>query len=208
VTSGISSTDRVWNLNSLFDPDFTGAGHQPRQYDSWSGIYARYLVTRVDVELTVRQRAAHGIGVVVVPTNGSTALTAAGYPAELRRASKVMVTSSNQPPAFHKGTYLPAAINGVSEAVYRADDRFQSSIGASPTESLCLHTFVYALDGATTVDMEYTLLMTFHAEFFDLVNPGISLLDRALLSSSLPAHVEEKESENVYEVVRRVVARR
>ncbi len=34
----------VYRMGSLFDPDYTGVGHQPMCYDQWSAIYRRYTV--------------------------------------------------------------------------------------------------------------------------------------------------------------------
>ena len=31
-------------MNSLFDPDFTGTGHQPYYFDQFATIYQRYTV--------------------------------------------------------------------------------------------------------------------------------------------------------------------
>lgn len=40
----------VFRANSLFDPDFTGVGHQPRGFDQLMALYERYVVTGVKVE--------------------------------------------------------------------------------------------------------------------------------------------------------------
>lgn len=33
-----------FRANSVFDPDFTGTGHQPMGFDEWSALYERYTV--------------------------------------------------------------------------------------------------------------------------------------------------------------------
>lgn len=55
-TSG-SIGKQTWNMNSIFDPDSTGAGHQPLWHDTLIGIYNHYSVT--SATLRVRFIATH-----------------------------------------------------------------------------------------------------------------------------------------------------
>lgn len=36
--------DKIFMANSLFDPDFSGTGHQPLGFDEWMRLYNRYRV--------------------------------------------------------------------------------------------------------------------------------------------------------------------
>jgi len=178
LTNGLNTfAVQTWSLNSAFDPDVTGGGHQPRFFDTYAGIYARYVVTGVHVRVCVRQRAAHGLGVVFLPTNGTPTLNPAGYPQEYRRASPVRITSSNQPPVEFDVRIDPAAIAGVSHSTYMSDDRFQSGVATSPTEIINGSFFVYNLDGATAVDAEYSATLKYDVEFYDLAVPGPSIME-------------------------------
>jgi hypothetical protein len=40
-----------FRLNSCFDPDFTGTGHQPMGFDQWAAYYNHYVVESVDYEV-------------------------------------------------------------------------------------------------------------------------------------------------------------
>lgn len=62
--------EKVWRLNSLFDPDETGVGHQPYGRDQMAGLYNRYKVLSADVTLTVLNRSG------TVPTIFAAMLTA------------------------------------------------------------------------------------------------------------------------------------
>ncbi len=49
-----------FRLNSLFDPNYTGTGHQPYQYDQLTGIYNNYIVERTHFKITFRNSDAAG----------------------------------------------------------------------------------------------------------------------------------------------------
>lgn len=38
-----------FRANSVFDPDFTGVGHQPLGFDQWAAVYGAYRVTKCTV---------------------------------------------------------------------------------------------------------------------------------------------------------------
>lgn len=44
-------TNQSWSMNSAFDPDYTGGGHQPQGFDEYSALYDSYRVNYVDVEI-------------------------------------------------------------------------------------------------------------------------------------------------------------
>lgn len=45
-------------VNSLYDPDTTGGGHQPMGFDQLAAIYNRYLVTGAKLSCTFESRTA------------------------------------------------------------------------------------------------------------------------------------------------------
>jgi hypothetical protein len=45
IGSTLGSTGSyVFRANSVYDPDYTGVGHQPMGYDVWAGQYTHYIV--------------------------------------------------------------------------------------------------------------------------------------------------------------------
>lgn len=51
--TGIGFTsNHTFRCNGVFDPDFTGIGHQPMSYDQWATIYNKYTV--VGAKITVK----------------------------------------------------------------------------------------------------------------------------------------------------------
>lgn len=46
--------NHVFNLGSIFDPDYTGVGHQPAFHDQWATLYNRYRVIGVRYKVIFR----------------------------------------------------------------------------------------------------------------------------------------------------------
>jgi len=178
VAAGVAFSDKIWNINSVFDPDQSGVGHQPRYFDQMALIYNRYRVISATFDLSVRQRATHGISVLLVPNNSTSGFSSSTIPAELRRSGVVRITSSNQPPVVFRTKFEPWAVTGVTREQYLADDRFQALTSANPSEAICAHQYVESMDGSTTVDYEYMMQIVYEVEFFDALDTGTSLLAR------------------------------
>lgn len=52
-TSGTIGALQQFKINSIYDPDLTGAGSQPLGRDTWAGIYNYYKVLETHVKYTV-----------------------------------------------------------------------------------------------------------------------------------------------------------
>lgn len=52
---GIMDTN-IWRANSLYDPNYTGVGHQPRGFDQFMGLYTRYEVLGSMIKITANNR--------------------------------------------------------------------------------------------------------------------------------------------------------
>jgi len=49
---GAALAYNTWNMNSLYDPDQTGTGHQPCGFDTMAAMFSRYLVTSAKLTAT------------------------------------------------------------------------------------------------------------------------------------------------------------
>lgn len=52
ISAAGATNVNVYRINSLFDPDFTGTGDQPRYFDQYMALYDRYLVLGARVKCT------------------------------------------------------------------------------------------------------------------------------------------------------------
>lgn len=164
--SATTPIDYVFNLNSIFDPNVTSAGHQPYGHDTYQTLYNRYRVFRCDYILTL---GCSGIYRVIVGANNTqTAYTNAQLAAESPNF-RTFVTTPNTPMII-RGSYNLPRLNGSTPQQYKSDDRFQAQFGADPTENLCLHVVnsevaTNASPGANLI--LYNITLIYHVEMFD-----------------------------------------
>jgi hypothetical protein len=74
-----------FRLNSIFDPDMTGTGHQPRGHDQWATIYSKYCVVGAKVKVEpIYSSSSTGAGNTEVTIKGyiDDDITATNYSAE------------------------------------------------------------------------------------------------------------------------------
>jgi hypothetical protein len=192
----VTYSDTVYNLNSVFDPENTGVGHQPRGFDVLAGLYNKYRVFKCRSRMELRQRAAHGISGLLLPSNSSTGLTTADLPMEAPRATRIPVTGASQPIPFVDVTYDCAQILGQTRAQYAANEDTSALVTANPAEGVFLHAFQWQLDSTTVLDCEFTHYLTYEVEFFDRKFDGPSSIARELVElqqqvDHLQAHMDE-----------------
>ncbi len=172
---GVAQEDRVYRLNSLFDPEFTGVGHQPYGYDQMAAFYNRYRVLKASWIVTMIPTG----GVInphllcVVPTNVTSTFTNGDLMTETPYAkygwSKVQHTaaSAGPDPVIIKGSINLGRLYGVSQATLKSDDRFAADFDSDPAEAAALHVGVFSAAGGTVVSYAYHIRITYTAEMYD-----------------------------------------
>lgn len=150
-------------LNSLFDPNYTGTGHQPFGFDQLTALYSRYRVYKCKWQITAE--ANDRFQMAVLPVNGAQTFSSASLASEYPHSMTKMYSIGGSAIVFRGACYLPR-LGGDKRAEYRSDDRFQAQIGASPTEVMNLH--IVANNTATgTIALAFNITLIFYAELFD-----------------------------------------
>jgi hypothetical protein len=136
-----------WRTNSLFDPNFTGTGHQPYGFDQMKTYYASYLVTSSKISVECLSSAAVVcLAGVFTSAESSTGVTTADGMMEPGKGQGGLLYS-NSTRGFETKWSL-ASIADHDPADYSA------LITASPANSDFFTVFVqdaYALAGSATV---------------------------------------------------------
>lgn len=162
--------DYVFNLNSTYDPDRSGVGHQPYGRDTYNTLYNRYRVFAVSGIL--KTAAITPANVSIVATNSAVTMTNSSLVNEMPFSQSRSV-STNQVSSIKFKYYLPK-ITGVSSTTYKSDDSYQALSSADPTELICLHILGTDLLGAGTNQLYHDLTINYHVEWYDPIPLGQS----------------------------------
>lgn len=160
----------IFNLNSLYDPDRTGVGHQPYGYDPISNLYNRYRVISCGWRVHNPTGATGSAIITASLPNNDLGMTFANTGEMLENPrTKYIVQNPGAPVVALRGkSYLPKLM-GRTRSQYMADDNYQAIVTASPSELglLYLQTF-NSLSGDAIGGIGLTVLLEFTVEFFDL----------------------------------------
>lgn len=180
-TPGVAAEDFAFNLNSIFDPNRTGVGHQPMGRDQLAAFYNRYRVTDCKWVVDIVPQAGVGaIAVVLVPNNEAASLagniqTAIETTYAQYKVSDHLATSvaTDERHLHFTGSMHLAKLYGVTDAVQLAENRFAAEMGADPAEIAVLHVITFNLDGNAAV---YNLLvrLIYTVECYDRIQLSAS----------------------------------
>lgn len=167
ASTSAGNTSWRFNLNSVFDPNRTGTGHQPYGFDQLAALYNRYRVIATSYTITCSSTTAP-IRYAVIPCNESKTFGSLSEICENPRSRFMLQNPGGPLRQIHGKTYLPALV-GRTKAQYMADDRYQAITSADPAELAVLH-IAAATIGDTFQAVDLCITMEFLVEFFDL-NP-------------------------------------
>lgn len=159
-----------FNLNSIYDPNSTGTGHQPYGFDTLATLYNRYRVIscgwRIQVNWT-SNNTAQPVLVGAIPANEALTFLSLAELRENPRAKYINQNYGAETIALTGKSYIPSLV-GRNKAQYMADDRYQALINSSPNELAILNvvTGPNGLDSPASATIQIVLEYT--VEFFDI----------------------------------------
>lgn len=156
--NGINNPDfHTFRLNSTFDPDETGVGHQPKGRDVMAGIYNDYTVTgcKYNVQFVSASSAKQLVGCLIT-TNATLGAT-------FDSQNEIMETKS----PYNKKRMLYSTTDSVKQEKVgivgyvpmskfalatqgSLSDQFTTGVGANPANSVRLHIWCQNEDGSPT----------------------------------------------------------
>lgn len=161
--------------NSIFDPNFTGLGHQPLWHDTLFLMYANYRVCGMKYRLSVVNSNTNQLGNIMVEhANGGPQSPGVGETTIMeRRATRTYSLNAAQAaPVIIKGFLHPAKPYGLTRNDFMADAGFEAAMGANPTKNS--HVNFYAVTRNSTAIFNCHVTIDYYVEFTNRILTGQS----------------------------------
>lgn len=176
--AGGTATRKQFRLNSLFDPDLSGVGHQPFRFDQFVAMgYNNYVVHAVKV-LIIPQfstSAASGCPLITARIDAG-GVSAGDSNTEIERSFKYMfldnMGQNNGATAWMSCIQTPRHIKfyrKIKTLLGRKIDLAAdgAAVSANPTTSLLLNLLGLDSKDAATIEVRCNVIMTFYAQFYN-----------------------------------------
>lgn len=173
ITLGPAATPsaQVFALNSLFDPDFSGIGHQPSYFDLYATAYARYFVHEVSMEVLLVNDSAEAVYWVAAYSDQNTSANSIEQLAEGKYAITGVLGEATA--VSTKRIIMPtlkiSQLMGVPDRILEADPNMYSNVGSSPTDIAWGIFKIASVDGTTSITCHAKFVLTFRVLFKDLL---------------------------------------
>jgi len=166
-----AAAKQVMRMNSLFDPDFTGTGHQPYYFDQLSALYKRYVVrgcklvaefSMIPSAITTTNPSGPGLIGVVSDDDGTTSTTLSTL-LESSSCRHQLISGANGGPAVKTMTlfYSPEREIGLPWT----DDTVSAGVTANPSKPWFGTVFFAEAGLATQSSVIVKLTMEFFVTF-------------------------------------------
>lgn len=168
---GIATDERLFNLNSTFDPDRTGTGHQPMGRDQLLGtLYGKYRVHSVRYRIEIDNVSNASALFYASMSNDTTAINSPIYnPLEqpMTQVKMAKFVSGQAVPVVLSGSVRLWDILGRSREQYLTDDVTGAPYTTDPSEIIVLKVGASTLDGGTVIIYQYTIQLDMIVQLYD-----------------------------------------
>lgn len=162
----------IFRGNSVFDPDFTGSGHQPLGYDQWSAFYNRYRVhgssIRVDYQSQGSTEATGHVMYLVYPTQVSTGSSSISQAMEQPYSKYKCGSNDTLQTCVITHRQTTAGFLGY-QSVEDSDD-LQAAVNTNPAHNWYWSVSQCPVNLSSNTDTNFSVRLIYDVEFFDRVN--------------------------------------
>lgn len=172
-TSGVQS-QYVYRLNSIFDPDLTGTGHQPMFRDQFNTVYNQYAVISSKIKYTVINTTAT-MAMVVGQANDDNGSISAAFLDNLEKPhgfnTVLTIPSGSRSQTVFYNTFDCKRDLGIDPY---ASQTYKTSTASNPVEGYNNALWAIPFDGATTGTLQFLVSIEYIVMFTELADVSTS----------------------------------
>jgi len=176
LTGSASPGSQVFRLNSLHDPDQTGTGHQPLDYDQVTLIYNQYCVTHATVNFQLFNGASPAARVVIAVSDRDTSANVFDDVSEGTYAVPHILGSNVSGSSAWSFTRKINLSQVLGQRRIDSDPYLYANVGSNPVDGVYCWISAQALDLASSISVYGQVTITYHASFKERQDPTQSLL--------------------------------
>ncbi len=170
--SGSCGSIKIFSLNSLFDPDQGGVGHQPYGYDQLATLYNRYKVNAVLVTTVFTDPSEDGLVVAAQFQSHNNAYDMVGKTPRQLKEQPMSVTRTINNSGSQKVTVKQFfgihTVSGLTKLQFDADnDIFTASVNLSPSIQPRYHIGICSDRLTAGASMIARTSITFYSKMYD-----------------------------------------
>lgn len=174
LSPGATYCQYTFRGNSLFDPDYTGTGHQPMYFDQYTAIYNKYRVLASSITIDAADVSGDS-ALYMICTPNTDVLTATSIPLVMEQTGSVaprMIPIAQRGPMPKLKLFATTRkVMGLSKGEIN-DDTYSATSGANPSNIWYWNIFFSSVDDVHHVIASVIVKLTYYVQFYDRL-PGI-----------------------------------
>jgi len=176
ISENAPRTQYTFRGNSVYDPDYTSTGHQPRYFDTYASIYGKYRVyaSRIMIDM-INGSPTSGVSFVILPHTDIVTMTTWHELAELPMAKVgqiVPIASRYAQRLTHASTTAQTCGLRPKEVL---DQDWASGVGNNPVQLWYWNLGIASIDSTTDIGISFRVRLEYEVVFFDRNDPGVSV---------------------------------
>lgn len=172
VNSNVAATlSQTYRANSLYDPDYTGVGVQPKGFDQLAALYGSYRVRacKLEVDAFNNKNTPLIVG-IYASMDPAITVNADDLICEPYVKHKVLAPVGSGTANAKMSLYMSTSRLTGDKVT---DDQYESAISTNPATPWYWH--VVGLDATgSSVNVQYSAKLTFYVDFFDRLDLEMS----------------------------------
>lgn len=165
--------DYLFRLNSVYDPDYSGTGHQPMGRDEYTTLYSKYKVISTHVSVAYSYISPYGMVSAIIPNGDVNPLTTLTKALEMPHTT-MKICNGNCPDVKLSKTFSLPELCGVTRTRYMSDDIYGAVSSNNPPEDIILHVVTSSPGAPLSWNYTFTIKLTYRVIFYDPVPLGQS----------------------------------